>query len=69
MRPEGLTVPALVEIKSLGGSNFIRADRVIAVQTSPTGTTVVVMEGGTVVHSSEAPKAIAARLDAAEKGE
>ena len=55
----------LVEVKSLGGVNFVRSDRVIAVQTSSTGTTVIVMEGGMVVNSSEPTKVVAARLEAA----
>ena len=38
----------LVEVKSLGGTNFVRADRVIAIQTTAQGTTVIVMEGGAV---------------------
>lgn len=57
----------LVEIKSLGGTNFVRPERVIAIQTTPTGTTVVVMDGGTLVNSSESTKVIAARLEAAVK--
>ena len=58
---------SLVEVKSLGGTNFIRPDRVIAIQTTPTGTTVIMMEGGAMVNSSEPTKIIAARLDAAGK--
>jgi len=46
--------------------NFVRPDRVIAIQTSPTGATVIVMEGGAVVNSSETTLAVAARLRAAE---
>ena len=57
---------ALIEVKSLGGTNFVRPDRVIAVQTSATGTTVLVLEGGTQVNSSETTLAVAARLRAAE---
>jgi hypothetical protein len=67
-RPTGHpAIAALLEVKSLGGSNFIRPDRVIAIQTSPTGTSVIVMEGGASVHSSETTKAIAARIEAADK--
>jgi hypothetical protein len=55
----------LFEVKSLGGSNFIRPDRVIALQTSPTGTCVIVMEGGATVQSSEKPSEIAARIQTA----
>ena len=59
---------SLVEVKSLGGTNYVRSDRVIAIQTSPTGTAVIVMEGGTTVNSSEMPKIIAERLLAAARG-
>jgi hypothetical protein len=55
----------LVEMKSLGGTNFVRPDRVNAVQTTPTGSTVVVLEGGTIVNSSESTKVVAARLETA----
>ena len=55
----------LIEVKSLGGTNFVRPDRVMVVQTSPTGNTLIVMEGGTVVNSSESTKEVAARLEAA----
>jgi hypothetical protein len=58
-------VTRFVEVKSLGGTNFVRPDRVVVVQTSPTGTSTIVMEGGTVVNSSEATAVIAARLEAA----
>jgi hypothetical protein len=55
----------LVEVKSLGGSNFVRPDRVMVVQTSPTGGTVIVMEGGAIVNSSEATRVVAERVEAA----
>jgi hypothetical protein len=55
----------LMEVKSLGGTNFVRADRVLALQLSPTGATVIVMEGGAVVNSTESTIVIAARLAAA----
>lgn len=58
---------ALVEVRSLGGVNFVRPDRVIAIQTSPTGTSLIVMEGGTTVHSSETTKVIAERIAAADR--
>ena len=54
----------LVEVKSMGGTNYVRADMVVALQTT-NGATVIVMEGGATVHSSELPKAIAARIEAA----
>jgi hypothetical protein len=53
----------MFSVKSLGGENFVRADRVLALQTNVTGQTVLVMEGGVTVQSSEKPGAIAARLD------
>jgi hypothetical protein len=55
----------LIEVKSLGGTNLVRPDRVMVVQTSPTGNTLIVMEGGTIVNSSESTKEVAARLEAA----
>jgi hypothetical protein len=55
----------LVEVRSLGGVNFVRSDRVIAVQTTSTGGNVIVMEGGILVNSSEPTKVVAARLEAA----
>jgi hypothetical protein len=58
-------LPQLVEVKSLNGTNYVRPERVIAVQTSPTGTTVIVMDGGTTVNSSETTKVVVARLEAA----
>lgn len=57
---------ALIEVKSLGGMNFVRPDRVIAVQTSATGSTVIVMEGGHQVNSSETTLAVAGKLRAAQ---
>ena len=55
----------LIEVKSLAGSNFLRADLVAAIQTSPTGTSVILMENGASVSSSEATKEIASRVEAA----
>jgi len=63
-----MPVSPLVEVKSLGGTNFVRADRVIAIQTTAQGTTVIVMEGGGSINSSEATKILAARIDAAMRG-
>jgi hypothetical protein len=57
----------LVEVKSMGGTNYVRADLVVALQTT-NGATVIVMEGGATVHSSELPKAIAARIETARGG-
>lgn len=55
----------LFEVKSLGGANFVRPDRVIAIQTSPTGSCVIVMEGGATVQSSEKPAEVALRMQSA----
>lgn len=66
MVPTG-RVAALVEVRSLGGINFVRPDRVIAIQMSPTGASLIVMEGGTTVHSSETTKVIAERIAAADR--
>ncbi len=66
MVPTG-SVAALVEVRSLGGINFVRPDRVIAIQMSPTGASLIVMEGGTTVHSSETTKVIAERIAAADR--
>jgi hypothetical protein len=51
-----------MEVKSLGGANFVRPDRVIAIQTTASGQTVIVMEGGTIVNSSEPTRVVAERL-------
>lgn len=53
----------LLEVKSMGGSNFVNAAFVIAVQTTPTGQSIIVMQGGATVPSTELPKAIAARIE------
>lgn len=55
----------LIEVKSLGGTNFIRAEKVIAIQTSPTGASIIVLENGATIQSSEASKEIAARIETA----
>ncbi len=57
----------LIEVKCLGGTNYVRAELVMAIQTSATGNSVIVMEGGTTVQSSEMSKDIAARIEAALK--
>ena len=54
-----------IEVKALAGTNFLRADLVAAIQTSPTGTSVIVLENGTSIQSSEATKDIASRIEAA----
>ena len=54
-----------IEVKSLGGTNFLRAELVAAIQTSPTGTSVIVLENGVLVQSSETTKDIAAKLETA----
>ena len=55
----------MIEVKSLGGTNFFRAELVAAIQTSPTGTSVIVLENGVTIQSSEATKDIAAKIEAA----
>ncbi len=55
----------LIEVKSLAGTNYVKADQVIAVQTTPTGTCTIVMDGGTIVQSSEQTSVVAARIEAA----
>ena len=52
----------LLEVKALGGINYVRADKVIALQTTPTGNTIILMEGGATLQSSETPAAIAKLL-------
>ena len=54
----------LVRVKCEGGWNFIRPDRVIALQTSQRGATVILMEGGVSINSTELPTVIARRLAA-----
>ena len=59
----------LIRVKCLTGWNFVRPDRVIALQTSQTGATLIVMEGGASINSIEPPTVIADRLTAAGRGE
>jgi hypothetical protein len=59
----------LIPVKCLTGWNFVRPDRVIALQTSQTGATLIVMEGGASINSIEFPTVIADRLAAAERNE
>lgn len=54
----------MFEVRSLGGVNFIRLDKILALQTSPTGQTVVMLEGGVAIQSSEKPSDIAGRIAA-----
>jgi len=56
---------AMVAVKALGGTNYVRAEAVIAVQSTPTGGSVVVMSGGIMVQSSEVSKDVAERIEAA----
>ena len=55
----------MIEVKSLAGTNFLRPERVIALQTSPTGTCVIVLDNGATVQSSETTKDVAAKIEAA----
>ncbi len=53
----------LLEVKSLGGVNFVRANTIIALQMTPTGTCSIVLEGGAIIPSSEKPSEIARRVE------
>lgn len=55
---------ALVAVKTLNGFNYVRIDYVIAVQTSATGGSTLVMTTGTLINSTEPSKDIAARIEA-----
>jgi hypothetical protein len=55
----------LVRVKCLAGWNFVRPDRVIALQTSQTGAALILMEGGISISSTELTTVIARRLAAA----
>ncbi len=55
----------LLEIKSLGGTNFIRPNAIVALQTTAGGGCTVVLENGSVIPSSEKPAEIALRIEAA----
>jgi hypothetical protein len=55
----------LVEVKSLGGVNFVRAAHVIAVQQVEQTKCLIVMVGGTIVNCAEPARDIAARIEAA----
>ncbi len=57
----------LVEVKSLGGVNFVRAAHVIADQQVESTKCQIVMLGGTIVNCAESARDIAARLEAALK--
>jgi len=57
----------LVRVKCETGWNFIRPDCVIALQTSQRGATIIVMEGGVSISSTEVPTVIARRLAAAAR--
>jgi hypothetical protein len=57
----------MVAVKALGGTNYVRAEDVMAVQTTPTGGAIVVMKGGVNVQSSEPAKDVASRIEEALK--
>ncbi len=54
----------LLEVKSLGGTNFIRPNIVVAVQTNANGGCSIILESGAIVLSSEKPAEIALRIEA-----
>ncbi len=58
----------LLEVKSLGGFNFVRANIVVALQTNAAGGCTIVLEGGATVMSSEKPADIALRIESAMAG-
>jgi hypothetical protein len=55
----------MVAIKALGGTNYVLAEHVVAVQCTPTGGSLVIMNGGVTVQSSELSKDVAERVAAA----
>ncbi len=57
----------MVAVKALGGTNYVRAEDVMAVQTTPTGGAIVVMKGGVTVQSSEPAKDVSGRIEDALK--
>jgi hypothetical protein len=57
----------MVAVKALGGTNYVRAEDVMAVQTTPTGGAIVVMKGGVNVQSSEPAKDVSGRIEDALK--
>jgi len=51
-----------IEVKTLAGTNYVRPDMVVAVQTTATGTSIIAMVGGAQVQSSENAKALADKI-------
>lgn len=59
-----------VEVKALGGSNFIRADMVVAVsQNDPRKCSIVVQGGGNSIPCAEPARDVIDRLEAALRGD
>ncbi len=58
----------LLEVKSLGGTNFIRPNIVVALQTNSAGGCSIILENGATIPSSEKPAEIALRVEAAMAG-
>ena len=54
-----------VGVKSLGGFNFVRPDRVLAISVTESTKCVILLAGGVSVSCSEPAKDILARIDAA----
>lgn len=57
----------LVGVKSFNGTSYVHPEKVIAIQISPTGGSIVVVEGGAQVHSIESSATIAGCLKATSK--
>jgi hypothetical protein len=56
-----------IQIKALAGSNFVRADQVIAIYATEPGKCTVAMAGGVTVPCSEPAKDVMERVEAATR--
>jgi hypothetical protein len=56
-----------IQIKALAGSNFVRADQVIAIYATEPGKCTVSMAGGVTVPCSEPAKDVMERVEAATR--
>ena len=54
-----------IQIKALAGSNYVRADQVIAVYATEPGKCTVALAGGVTVPCAEAAKDVMERVEAA----
>lgn len=55
----------LIGVKGQVGTSFVRADKVVAIQPSPTGGTAIVLDGGQTVVTSESTTVVAGRIKTA----